>query len=335
MDNRSLKPRQRKQVDIGGFIDEAHPDRPHISSQQRLAIYQFLSSSKNTHTPTCIWPVVRPQLVKRLPNSHNYLILLSGINAFKSDKVRPAILKRLLNQDVVHKFTLEEVQARSRTLYCSNVPAVSFTLIIEGHVEVEVGRDGMKFEAGPFHHFGVQALESDGDYVPDFTVRPTSDCILLVITCGQYFDACKATLFQQTKDHENSNQLNSHNHLSPIKTPISTPSSPPTKSATKLKSVSTKKHHQSKEGKKLETQLLLSDSLSDSLSDEEEEKDEGDEVFTTTNCLPDTTVMATGEAITVEVEMHSVVKESLQQRTSGRGQLPLEEEPPTFSSSQC
>ena len=47
VDNRSLKPRKRNQVDIGGFMGEAPVDRPHISSQQRLAIYQFLSSSKS------------------------------------------------------------------------------------------------------------------------------------------------------------------------------------------------------------------------------------------------------------------------------------------------
>ena len=45
VDNRSLKPRQRNQVDIGGFMGDSPRDRPHMSSQQRLAVYQFLSSS--------------------------------------------------------------------------------------------------------------------------------------------------------------------------------------------------------------------------------------------------------------------------------------------------
>ena len=36
-------------MDIGEFVDDTPPDRPHLSSQQKLAIYQFLSSSKSMY----------------------------------------------------------------------------------------------------------------------------------------------------------------------------------------------------------------------------------------------------------------------------------------------
>lgn len=118
--------------------------------------------------------------------------------------------------------SLEESQSRGYTLYQANTPTNSFTLIIEGHVEVEVGKDGMKFEAGPFYYFGVQVLnnvlhsEPSVDYVPDFTVRPISDCLLLVISSGDYSVAHKATQFQHTKDQESSPAPAHHHSYSPF-----------------------------------------------------------------------------------------------------------------------
>ena len=206
------------------------------------------------------------------------MAVLTGIDAFKSDKVLPGILKLLLSQDVVRRYALEETQARNHFLYRANVPATTFTLVLEGHVVVEVGRDGLKFEAGPFHHFGVQALEmasdSDRDYVPDFTVCPVSECLVLVITTGQYLDACKATMFQKTKDYDSSSSLHvvNHNHsndtaISPAKLTPTNPQTPSSKSAHTLRSSSsTKKLRVGRVGKKahrVEIQPLLPDSLSE------------------------------------------------------------------------
>jgi len=44
VDNRTLKPRERKHVEIGDFVDPSPSDTPILSSQQQLAIYQFLST---------------------------------------------------------------------------------------------------------------------------------------------------------------------------------------------------------------------------------------------------------------------------------------------------
>lgn len=269
-----------------------------------------------------------------------YAICIAGIDAFKSDKVLPGILRRLLNQDIVRRYTLEEVQAHNYTLYRAGVSASSFTLVIEGHVEVEVGRDGMKFEAGPFHYFGVHALQTDGEYVPDFTVRPTSDCLVLVITSNQYSKACRATEFQQTKEHESSfsNQSNTHNHLSPCeatKSPTSTPSPSnlKSKSTSQLKS---RKHRQSNnKSRELEVQLLLEESLSE---EDGEGGEKSDEVLPTpTTRSPDALRDASGRKaglsrpVTVEVEMHGAGESTAKYRTSSPT---LVEEPPSVSSSQ-
>lgn len=247
---------------------------------------------------------------------------MAGIDAFKSDKIRPNILKLLLDQDVVRRYTLEETQTRSHFLYRANVPATVFTLVLEGHVEVQVGRDGLKFEAGPFHHFGVQALEiagkGDEDYVPDFTVRPVSECLVLIITCQQYLNAHKATMFQKSKDHESTSSIQVVNHhtsndaaasVTPTRlTPTSSRTSAP-KSEPVLKSLSAKKlrvGRGEKRSRKVEIQPLLSDSFS------EEDEQEGDNTATN-DSQPDISNLKSPSAdvslptTSVAVEMHTIM----------------------------
>lgn len=46
VDNRTLKPRERKQLDFRDFVDPSPSDTPILSAQQQLAIYQFLSTGE-------------------------------------------------------------------------------------------------------------------------------------------------------------------------------------------------------------------------------------------------------------------------------------------------
>lgn len=274
-------------------------------------------------------------------HTHVYLYI-AGIDAFKSDKISPAVLKRLLSRDVVRRVSLEEAQRHSRTLYRANTPTSNFTLVIEGHLEVEIGRDKMQFEAGPFCHFGVQslesALESDMcDYVPDFTVRPISDCLLLVITRSEYLDAYKATLFQQSKDNDTSPNLNSSKHSSFLEqlkvTPRSSSTSPLPKSARK-------KQHRPKvrRGRMVDTQYLLSESTSEGEGEESEAN--VDVAKTHTGHFLGTPALDTGGAgsdVSVEVELHPMGGRGTEPRTSSpnenelRISLPVD---PTLHSSQ-
>lgn len=43
-------------------------------------------------------------------------------------------------------------------IYQKGKPADYFVLILEGRVEVQVGRESLVFESGPFTYFGIQAL---------------------------------------------------------------------------------------------------------------------------------------------------------------------------------
>lgn len=70
------------------------------------------------------------------------------------------ILRRLLNQDVIHQIRSKGKDKDDPTLiiYQQGKPVDYFVLILEGRVEVTVGREGLLFESGPFTYFGTQAL---------------------------------------------------------------------------------------------------------------------------------------------------------------------------------
>lgn len=114
----------------------------------------------------------------------------------------PSVLKRLLDQDIVRLLSAEDFKPNDNALYSAGSPASFFTLIIEGCVQVIVGNDGMEFQSRSFSYFGTQALlntteNPQAEYIPDYTVRPTVDCLVVIITQRQYTAARNATLFGQ------------------------------------------------------------------------------------------------------------------------------------------
>lgn len=70
------------------------------------------------------------------------------------------ILRRLLNQDVIHQIKCKgkEKDDPCMVIYQQGKPVDYFVLILEGRVEVQVGRENLMFESGPFTYFGTQAL---------------------------------------------------------------------------------------------------------------------------------------------------------------------------------
>lgn len=62
----------------------------------------------------------------------------------------------MLQQDVYR-----HIKAKNKdreTVYQQGRAADYFVLILEGRVEVLVGKENLRFESGPFTYFGVQAL---------------------------------------------------------------------------------------------------------------------------------------------------------------------------------
>lgn len=127
---------------------------------------------------------------------------LVGVEPFKEEYISHNILKGLLKKDVIQKIHCEESKHAHNYIYSAGVPASFFLLLLEGCMLVQAGKDQLQFESRAFSHFGSPALISSlsdphGEYIPDFTVRPTTDCVVIIITRRQYLAARKATIFEK------------------------------------------------------------------------------------------------------------------------------------------
>lgn len=90
---------------------------------------------------------------------------ITGVEAFKSDVVSETILMRLLKQDVIFHIKMKDKERFKSdpacVIYQQGKPVDYFVLILEGRVEVTVGRENLVFESGPFTYFGSQALHQN------------------------------------------------------------------------------------------------------------------------------------------------------------------------------
>lgn len=84
----------------------------------------------------------------------------AALEPFKRDSISETILRRLLNQDIFRhvKNKTKDKNDPSMFIFSQGKAVDFFVLILEGRVEVTVGREGLVFEGGPFTHFGLQAL---------------------------------------------------------------------------------------------------------------------------------------------------------------------------------
>lgn len=93
-------------------------------------------------------------------NNYNIFIYFLAVDAFRKEVISESILRRLLNQDIVHNVKCKGKDKNDPSLYIfQQGKAVDFfVLILEGRVEVTVGKENLLFESGPFTYFGTQAL---------------------------------------------------------------------------------------------------------------------------------------------------------------------------------
>ncbi|XP_073408916.1 metal transporter CNNM1 isoform X3 [Dendrobates tinctorius] len=108
---------------------------------------------------------ISPQL---LLATHRFMA--TEIEPFKAPHLSEKILLRLLKHPhVIQELKFDEKNKRScdHFLYQRNKPVDYFILILQGKVEVEVGKEGLRFENGAFTYYGVPAIltavSSDSD----------------------------------------------------------------------------------------------------------------------------------------------------------------------------
>ncbi|XP_067396383.1 metal transporter CNNM4 isoform X2 [Emydura macquarii macquarii] len=129
-DNRTKKrvANQKNKRDFSAFKDPDNELKVKISPQLLLAAHRFLATEVTLFTPTLV-----------------------------SEKI---LLRLLKYPDVIHELRFDEENKKSpqHFLYQRNKPADYFILILQGKVEVEAGKENMKFETGAFSYYGVMAL---------------------------------------------------------------------------------------------------------------------------------------------------------------------------------
>merc|ERR1719192_382073 len=138
IDNKTKKKRKRerykKDAEFKMFLGRTH-QRVGITPSMSLAILQFLTTS------------VRP---------------------FSPDNVSRRILQKLLNMDVYREFKFKckgnnkddtKPDENEGVLMTKGKPCDFFLLVLEGRVEVTIGKEEHKFQEGPFSCFGEHMLD--------------------------------------------------------------------------------------------------------------------------------------------------------------------------------
>ncbi|XP_043275571.1 unextended protein isoform X2 [Venturia canescens] len=207
-DNRSKRKRlarPRPVQDFTVFAEKKENQRIHISPQLTLAMFQYLST----------------------------------IDPFKPNTISETILRRLLKQDIIYHIKVKNREkARNdpaAVIYQQGKPVDYFVLILEGRVEVTVGKENLMFESGPFTYFGQQALSTNvviaesptnanpqtlgsiqsvnldailrHTFVPDYTVRAITEVFYVKVKRSLYLAAKRATLLDKSQKDSSQDQF--------------------------------------------------------------------------------------------------------------------------------
>ncbi|XP_072534203.1 metal transporter CNNM2a isoform X2 [Salminus brasiliensis] len=89
--------------------------------------------------------------------------LATEVESFGPAQMSEKILLRLLKHpNVIQELKYDDKNKKmlEHYLFHRNKPVDYFILILQGKVEVEAGKEGMKFKAGPFSYYGMMALTS-------------------------------------------------------------------------------------------------------------------------------------------------------------------------------
>ncbi|CAN9510757.1 unnamed protein product [Ophioblennius macclurei] len=190
---RRVSHHERKQQDFSIFKLSENEMKVKISPQLLLATHRFLSTEVEPFKPAHISEKILLRLIKH-----------------------PSVVQEL-------KFDEKNKRAQQHFLFQRNKPVDYFILVLQGRVEVEFGKEALKFENGAFSYFGVPAimptvhrspsrssgldrsdsmlyggsmgqLNGGGNvYLPDYSVRQLTHLQVIKITRSHYQNAVTAT----------------------------------------------------------------------------------------------------------------------------------------------
>ncbi|XP_008277967.1 metal transporter CNNM1 [Stegastes partitus] len=193
---RRVSNHERKQQDFSIFKLAENELKVKISPQLLLATHRFLATEVEPFRPCHLSEKILLRLIKH-----------------------PSVVQEL-------KFNPKNKHAPQHYLFQRNKPVDYFILILQGRVEVEIGKEALRFENGAFSYYGMPALipplpigqryssrgsglnQSDsllsggsvgqltaggGVYLPDYSVRQLTDLQIIKITRNHYQNALTAT----------------------------------------------------------------------------------------------------------------------------------------------
>ncbi|XP_058497272.1 metal transporter CNNM1-like [Solea solea] len=190
---RRVSHHERKQQDFSIFKLSENEMKVKISPQLLLATHRFLSTEVEPFKPAHISEKILLRLIKH-----------------------PSVVQEL-------KFDERNKRAQQHFLFQRNKPVEHFILVLQGRVEVEFGKEALKFENAAFSYFGVPAimpavhrspsrssgldrsesmlyggsmgqLNGGGNvYLPDYSVRQLTHLQVIKITRSHYQNAVTAT----------------------------------------------------------------------------------------------------------------------------------------------
>lgn len=179
------------QAEINDETDTFTDNRSKIRLSKHLESNSWFSLFLNQSTQTSA-----PSENLKLAAFH----FLSEIDVFSSKLISPKSLLALLNMDIYYLALGEKLPQDS--IYVQGVPAEYFVMILEGGMELRIGNENLKFEAGPFKYFGIDSLKIDSteNFIPDYTLLAVKKTLYIKISHIQYNAAVLATKFERTKE---------------------------------------------------------------------------------------------------------------------------------------
>ncbi|KAM9345155.1 metal transporter CNNM1 [Symphorus nematophorus] len=193
---RRVSNHERKHQDFSIFKLAENELKVKISPQLLLATHRFLATEVEPFRPCHLSEKILLRLIKH-----------------------PSVVQEL-------KFNPKNKHAPQHYLFQRNKPVDYFVLILQGRVEVEIGKEALRFENGAFSYYGMPALipplpigqryssrgsglnQSDlllsggsvgqlttggGVYLPDYSVRQLTDLQIIKISRNHYQNALTAT----------------------------------------------------------------------------------------------------------------------------------------------
>jgi len=158
-------------------------------------------------------PILSPQLALA-----TYQYLSTTVAPFKNEFISETVLQRLIKRPIVIQHQVKDIGHADNFIYQRGRHCEYFILILQGEIEVMIGRENMVFNGGPFTYFGTQALagvpetisrdesmsslsslSSTSNYVPDYSVQVLTNSMYLRVHRNQYLAAIRATLMERTR----------------------------------------------------------------------------------------------------------------------------------------